>query len=122
MGRRPEIRSRRDPAAQRGLAGTYPLEWRFESGTGTNAEVLIAAARAQSRHPGQRAQTTAKVHLEKSRDGFAILRIDSSTEANAPGIDDAEVRRIAEHSKQKCPVSKLPASATVPWTPGWRRE
>jgi len=105
--------------------GPYSFGSRFESGTGTNPEELIAAAHsgcfsmalahapAQSGHPARRVKTTAKVHLEKSGDGFAIPRIELITEASVPGIDDVEFRRIAEHSKQKCPVSRLLASATI---------
>src|SRR3954453_22809300 len=72
--------------------GPYSFQSRFESGSGTNPEELIAAAHAgcfsmalahalsQAGHPPRRVQTTAKVHLEKTADGFAIPRIDLVTE------------------------------------------
>src|SRR5438093_13490736 len=68
--------------------GAYSFSSRFESGTGTNPEELIAAAHAgcfsmalahglsQAGFPPRRVHTTAKVHLEKSGDGFAIPRIE----------------------------------------------
>ena len=68
--------------------GAYSFQSRFESGTGTNPEELIAAAHAgcftmalshalaQAGHPPKRVHTTAKVHLEKTGDGFGIPRIE----------------------------------------------
>src|SRR5918995_5307895 len=85
--------------------GAYSFQSRFESGTGTNPEELIAAAHAgcfsmalshalsQAGHPPKRVHTTAKVHLEKSADGFAIPRIDLVTEADVPGLDEAAFRQ-----------------------------
>src|SRR5580693_3835959 len=75
----------------------YSFQSRFESGSGTNPEELIAAAHAgcfsmalshalaQAGHHPRRVHTTAKVHLEKTADGFAIPRIDLITEADVPG-------------------------------------
>jgi osmotically inducible protein OsmC len=105
--------------------GPYSFQSRFESGTGTNPEELIAAAHAgcfsmalahalaQGGHPAKRVHTTAKVHLEKAADGFAIPRIDLVTEAEVPGLDAAEFGRQAEQAKQNCPVSKLLKAATI---------
>src|SRR5579872_2711454 len=82
--------------------GAYSFSSRFESGTGTNPEELIAAAHAgcfsmalshglaQAGFTPMRVHTTAKVHLEKTADGFGIPRIDLVTEADVPGIDAAE--------------------------------
>src|SRR5215813_3417483 len=78
--------------------GPYSFASRFESGTGTNPEELIGAAHAgcfsmalahglsQAGFPPRRVQTTAKVHLEKTADGFAIPRIELHTKAEVPGI------------------------------------
>src|SRR3989440_10135772 len=80
--------------------GAYSFSSRFESGTGTNPEELIAAAHAgcfsmafahglsQAGFPPRRVATTAKVHLEKSDAGFSIPRIDLETEAEVPRIDE----------------------------------
>jgi osmotically inducible protein OsmC len=105
--------------------GAYSFASRFESGTGTNPEELIAAAHAgcfsmafshglaQAGFPPKRVQTTAKVHLEKSAEGFSIPRIDLVTEADVPNIEDAALREQAETAKRNCPVSKLLAAAEI---------
>lgn len=99
--------------------GRYSFKSRFEEGSGTNPEELIAAAHAgcfsmalshglaQAGYTPTRVQTTAKVHLEKQGDGFAIPRIDLVTEAEVPGIDEETFRRQANDAKENCPVSKL---------------
>jgi osmotically inducible protein OsmC len=105
--------------------GPYSFQSRFESGTGTNPEELIAAAHAgcfsmalshalsQAGHPPKRVHTTAKVDLEKSGDGFVIPRIRLILEADVPGIDEAAFRQQAETAKTNCPVSKLLAAAEI---------
>jgi len=105
--------------------GKYSFSSRFESGTGTNPEELIAAAHAgcfsmalshglaQAGFPPRRVHTTAKVHLEKSDGGFAIPRIDLQTDADVPGIDERAFQSQAEAAKQNCPVSKLLAAAKI---------
>lgn len=105
--------------------GAYSFQSRFESGSGTNPEELIAAAHAgcfsmalshalaQTGHPPKRISTTAKVHLEKAGDGFAIPRIDLVTKADVPGLDEAAFRQHAEQAKANCPVSKLLAGAEI---------
>ena len=105
--------------------GAYSFASRFEQGTGTNPEELIAAAHAgcfsmalshglaQAGFPPKRVHTTAKVHLEKTDAGFAIPRIDLVTEAEVPGIDKAAFQKQAETAKQNCPVSKLLKAAEI---------
>src|SRR5882762_8060577 len=96
--------------------GKYSFSSRFESGTGTNPEELIAAAHAgcfsmalshglsQAGFVPRCVHTTAKVHLEKTAAGFAIPRIELVTEADVPKIDEATFRQQAETAKQNCPV------------------
>jgi len=105
--------------------GAYSFTTRFEEGTGTNPEELIAAAHAgcfsmalshglsQAGHPPTRVHTVAKVHLEKGPDGFGIPRIDLVTEAVVPGIDQATFQQQAETAKKNCPVSKVLAAAQI---------
>ena len=105
--------------------GQYSFSSRFESGTGTNPEELIAAAHAgcfsmalangltQAGFPPTRVHTTAKVHLERGAQGFEIPQIDLSTEAAVPGIDEAKFREQAETAKKNCPISKLLAAAKI---------
>jgi len=105
--------------------GAYSFPSRFEEGKGTNPEELIGAAHAgcfsMALSAGlggvgitpKRITTTAQVHLEKSGDGFAITRIDLSTEADVPGIDAAAFAKHAEDAKRNCPVSKALAGTSI---------
>ena len=105
--------------------GQYSFSSRFEEGTGTNPEELIAAAEAgcysmalsgalgRNETPPTRIATTARVHLEPAEVGFHIPLIELSTEAEVPGIDAADFARIAEDVKSTCPVSKVLAGAEI---------
>ena len=105
--------------------GQYSFASRFENGTGTNPEELIAAAHAgcftmafsnglsQAGHVPTKVETTAKVHLEKTEAGFGIPRIELVTEAVVPGLDDAKFQELAQAAKKNCPVSKLLAAAEI---------
>jgi len=44
---------------------------------------------------------------------FAITRIDLSTEAEVPGIDEATFQKYAVDAKQNCPVSKALAGTQI---------
>ena len=97
--------------------GAYSFSSRFEEGTGTNPEELIAAAHAgcfsmklsgdlgSAGFTPERVATTARVHLDKGDAGFSITRIQLTTEASVPGIDEGRFQEIAEGSKKNCPVS-----------------
>jgi lipoyl-dependent peroxiredoxin len=103
--------------------GAYSFSSRFEDGTGTNPEELIAAAHAGcfamalSSNLGKAGYTptsidaNAKVHLNLPE---GITRIELVTRAVVPGLDDAEFQKIAEETKETCPVSK--ALSAVPTT------
>jgi osmotically inducible protein OsmC len=105
--------------------GQYSFSSRFESGTGTNPEELIAGAHAgcftmafsnglsQAGFVPRRVHTTAKVHLEKGADGFGIPRIELRTEADVPNIDEKVFQEQAEKAKKNCPISKLLAAAEI---------
>ena len=105
--------------------GPYSFKSRFESGTGTNPEELIAAAHAGcfsmalsaaltgAGHPPTRIHTTANVKLEKDGAGFTITGIDLETEGQVPGIDDATFQKVAEEAKKTCPVSKALAGPKI---------
>ncbi len=104
--------------------GQYSFASRFENGTGTNPEELIAAAHAAcfsmalsarlagAGHTPERVHTTASVHIEKVGEGFGITKIDLVTEAKVPGLDAQAFQAHAEAAKAGCPVSK--ALAAVP--------
>ena len=97
--------------------GSYSFASRFEDGTGTNPEELIAAAHAgcfsmaltaslgRAGHNPNSVETTAKVHLNRTDEGFRIQKIELTTNANVPGIDDAAFQEIADTAKRTCPVS-----------------
>jgi osmotically inducible protein OsmC len=105
--------------------GAYSFTSRFEEGTGTNPEELIAAAHAgcfsmafshglsQAGFVPKRVTTTARVHLEKTAGGFGIPRIELICEAEVPGITEAVFREQAETAKKNCPISKLLAAAEI---------
>jgi osmotically inducible protein OsmC len=108
--------------------GAYSFQSRFESGTGTNPEELIAAAHAGcfsmalshalagAGFPPARVHTVAKVHLEKSADGFSIPRIDLETDADVPNITPEVFQEHAQKAKAGCPVSKVLAGAQITLT------
>lgn len=100
------------------FSGSYDWKGRAGEGAGTNPEELLGAAHAgcfsmalshalaQAGHPPTRVHTTARVNFEKQAEGFAITRIDLTTEAQVPGIDDAAFQKFASGAKDGCPVSK----------------
>ena len=104
--------------------GSYSFASRFEEAPGTNPEELIAAAHAgcfsmalaamlsSAGYPPTRVQTSAKVHIEKAGEGFAISEINLEIRAVVPGIDNDTFQQYAREAKQGCPVSK--ALAAVP--------
>ena len=105
--------------------GAYSFGSRFADGKGTNPEELIGAAHAgcysmalsgglgRAGFPPKRIHTTAKVTIEKVGEGFTITRIHLETEAEVPGIDNAEFQKQAEATKLGCPVSRALAGTTI---------
>ena len=106
--------------------GPFTFVSRFESGEGgTNPEELIAAAHAgcfsmafsnmlsQAGFTPNSVETSAAVHLERGEGGFGIIRIDLTTRADVPGIDQAEFEKHAAAAKAGCPVSKALAAVEI---------
>jgi osmotically inducible protein OsmC len=105
--------------------GAFSFGTRFEEEPGSNPEELIGAAHAgcfsmalsgdleKAGYIPQSVHTTARVHIERGETGFAITGIDLRSEARAEGLDDAEFQRIAEGTRQNCPVSKALASVPI---------
>lgn len=97
----------------------YSFQTRFEQGTGTNPEELIAAAHAgcfsmafaaaleKEGFTPKNIQTTATVSLEKNEAGFSIPSIHLAMKAKIPHIDHAVFNNIATQAKEGCPVSKV---------------
>jgi len=108
-----------------GREGTYSFSSRFESGTGTNPEELIAAAHAgcysmalsaglgKAGFNPQKVHTTAEVSLEKVGEGFKITRIRLRSEAKVPGIEARQFQEIAEKTKSGCPVSQALSATPI---------
>ncbi|WP_276133938.1 OsmC family protein [Polluticoccus soli] len=93
----------------------YSYSSRFENGTGTNPEELIAAAHAGC--------FSMKLSFVLGAAGFTadeiktdcVVTIDNGTittseltlRAKVPGIDEAKFKECAEEAKANCPVSKV---------------
>lgn len=97
----------------------YGFKSRFEDGPGTNPEELLGAAHAgcfsmalslglgNAGLTPERIETKAQVSLDKQGDGFAITAIHLACRARVPGADKATFERVAQETKQGCPVSKV---------------
>ncbi len=97
----------------------YGFKSRFEDGPGTNPEELIGAAHAgcysmalslglgEAGLTASSIDTKAVVSLEKDGEGFSITAVHLTCEAKVPGADKATFDRIAEETRQGCPVSKV---------------
>jgi osmotically inducible protein OsmC len=108
------------------FAGPYSFKSRFEEGeSATNPEELIGAAHAgcftmaltaqlsREKLVPTRIHTQAKVKLEKVGDAFSITRIDLETEAQVPGLDEANFQKYAQGAKENCPVSRALAGTEI---------
>ncbi|HEY7212771.1 MAG TPA: OsmC family protein [Bryobacteraceae bacterium] len=97
----------------------YSFKTRFEQGTGTNPEELLAAAHAGCfsmalsltlQNEGLKADsidTTCTVSLEQEGSGFAIKSSHLDLKAKIPGASQEAFNRAANTAKENCPVSKL---------------
>ncbi len=107
----------------------YSFGSRFESGTGTNPEELLAAAHAgcftmavsaQLAGAGLKAdslETSCTITLEKRDDGFAITESHLVLKAKIPGATREAFDKATAAAKSGCPVSKLYNTNASPWTP-----
>lgn len=105
--------------------GAYSFTSRFENGAGTNPEELIGAAHAgcfsmalshmlaEAGFTPTRVATKAAVKIDKVKGGFKIVRIELTTEAEVPGIDEATFLAHANAAKTGCPVSQALASVDI---------
>jgi lipoyl-dependent peroxiredoxin len=107
------------------VEGAYTWGTRFGDDFGTNPEELIGAAHAacfsmalssnlgKAGYTPDGIETTAEVHFEPGPAGTSIARIDLTTVATVPGIDDPEFQEIAQTTKSTCPVSRALASVPI---------
>lgn len=97
----------------------YSFSTRFENGTGTNPEELIAAAHAgcfsmalsgQLANAGLIADsidTQATLSMEKLETGWTITEVHLDVSAKIPNADPAAFETAANNAKAGCPVSRL---------------
>ncbi|MEJ5309633.1 MAG: OsmC family protein [Anaerolineae bacterium] len=110
------------------LEGAYSFASRFENGMGTNPEELIGAAHAacfsmalshmlaEAGFTPTRVATRAAVRMDKVESGFKIVRVDLTTEAEVPGIDEATFLEHAHAAKTGCPISQALAGVEITLT------
>jgi osmotically inducible protein OsmC len=104
----------------------YSFKSRFEEGTGTNPEELIAAAHsgcysmafanelASAGHVATSVETTAVVTLDPAANGGpAVTKIHLITTSEVPGNDKATFDAIALKAKNGCPISRLLGAAAA---------
>ena len=103
----------------------YSFGSRFENGSGTNPEELIAAAHAGCFTMALSAQltdagmtpdsleTTATVTLEKTDDGPSVTKILLKTTAKVPGAEKEKFDELAKKAKEGCPISRLLKAAEI---------
>ena len=97
----------------------YSVGSRFEGGSGTNPEELVAAAHAacfsmalslllgnEGLKP-ESIETRATVSLDKAGEGFEISSSHLQVVARVPGTDETTFQRIAKQAEEGCPVSKV---------------
>ena len=97
----------------------YSFSTRFENGTGTNPEELIAAAHAgcfsmalsgQLGNLGMTAEsinTNATATFEKLEAGWTVTEVHLDVTAKIPGADPAKFETAANNAKAGCPISRL---------------
>ena len=105
--------------------GPYDFASRFENGEGTNPEELLGAALSgcysmnlahlldTEGHTAERVHTTAKVHLGKTDDGFAVTLIELDVKANVPGIEDSAFQGYAKKAEETCIIARALAATEV---------
>lgn len=105
--------------------GKYSFQSRFEEGTGTNPEELVAAAHAAcfsmalsgalegAGFSPESVKTEAQVSLTKGDGGFSINKIKLITQAKIPDISQEDFDKHAEGAKKNCPISKALAATNI---------
>lgn len=105
--------------------GAYSFRSRFEDGTGSNPEELIAAALAgcfsmalanvldEAGYDPEVVNSTAEATLQMLEGGPAITKVHLTTSAQVSGIDDETFQEHASEAKENCPVSNVLAGAEI---------
>jgi osmotically inducible protein OsmC len=97
----------------------YSFRSRFETGTGTNPEELIAAAHAGCFTMALSAQltgagltpesiaTSAALTLELVEKSWTVTKIHLDVTARVPGTTNDAFQKVAADAKANCPISRL---------------
>lgn len=100
------------------IGGTYSFGTRFGEEPGTSPEELLAAAEAacysmalslgleQAGHPPTKVETKAACTIDKVAEGFKITTMKLVVRATVPGVTNDQFVKIAQATKDGCPVSK----------------
>ena len=95
----------------------YSYSARFENGSGTNPEELLAAAHAgcftmklsfnlsKAGFTPEYLETSCVIELDPAKGEIASSVLD--LKAKVPGIDQAKFDELVDDAKKNCPVSKL---------------
>lgn len=101
-----------------GLGGSYSFGSRFENGTGSNPEELLAAAEAacfsmalsgnleKNGTPSATVETSAACTIEKVDDKMTVTKIELTVKVSGAKLDKAAFDRIVEDTRNGCPVSR----------------
>ncbi len=97
----------------------YSFTTRFENGTGTNPEELIAAAHAgcfamafsaflgAAGFVPERIATNASLSLDQVDGNWTITAVHLELKAKVPGLENDKFNEIAANAKALCPVSRV---------------
>ncbi len=100
------------------IGAPYSFGTRFGEEAGSNPEELLAAAEAacfsmalalgleQAGTPATKVETKAACTVEKVAEGFKITTMKLIVRATVPGIGNDAFVKIAQATKEGCPVSK----------------
>ena len=100
-------------------AQPYGFNTRFEGKAGTNPEELIGAAHAacyamamslglgDAGFTAEDIDAKSVISLDQVEGGFAITGAHLTVTAKIPGIDQATFDKVAQATKEGCPVSKV---------------
>lgn len=104
---------------QTGLGAAYSFNSRFEGGVGSNPEELLAAAEAacfsmalsmgleKAGKTATKIETQAACTLDQVGDGFRVTTMKLTVRGNIPGLDQPTFQKIAEATKEGCPISNV---------------
>ncbi len=108
--------------------GKFSVGSRFESEPGTNPEELIGAAHAgcfsmafssiltKAGFKPKSITTDATVHIHKVGEGWKITKIELSTSADIPDLNESDFQKYAKQAKEGCPVSQALAVPEITLT------